>query len=121
MTAQNVAHPSVPSLPANVQDLLARRKVKNNRTLNDEVETIYLMLYDDPKFLSFNEAVYDELAIEGSVFIDGVKAAEMIRDKAVEVGNQMVINAKLAAIVRAVGVVQRRYDGVARNDRRSRA
>jgi hypothetical protein len=121
MTSQNVAHLTTTPLPATVQDLMARRKVKNLRTFNDEVETIYLMLYEHPKFHSWNEASYDEEAIEGSVYIDGVKAAEMIRDKAVELGNQVVMNAKLAAIVKAVGVVQRRFDGVARNDRRSRA
>lgn len=116
--SQAVGHVAAPPLPATVQDLLELRKNKSLRTLNDQVEELYLMLFNDPEFTSYTEAVYDEQAVEGSLAIDNAKAAEMLRDKAREVGNEYVSKQKLASLIKSMNVVQRRY-GISRNERRS--
>jgi hypothetical protein len=98
----------IPPLSRSAEEFLAKRKLKSRRTLNDEVETVYLALINDEQFQGYLEAVYDEDAVEGSLSIDNMKAAEMIRAKALEMEIVAVSKRKLATIVKAMNVVLRR-------------
>src|SRR5262245_65643838 len=109
--------PQPPKLPDTVSDVLARRKLKQRPTLNDEVESLMLSVWEDDQFQSYLDAVYDEQAVEGSLSIDNAKAAELIREKATAIGNR-VSQEKLATIVKSLNVVLRRY-GFSRNERRN--
>lgn len=116
--------PLPPKLPETVADFRNHRKLKSSRTLNDMVEEIHLMLYEDDDYQRFLYAVYDEQAVEGSLAADNIMAAGMIRDKAAKVdkfhplltGNDGKPE-KLATISKALGVVLRRYNQ-SRRDRR---
>jgi hypothetical protein len=102
----------------------AARKTKNERTLNDHVDSIHLTLVDHPKLgEEYNvclDAVYDEDATEGSLSYDNFKAAAIIRAYAEDEGhNPYIANKKLATIVKALNVVLRRY-GKTRQERARR-
>jgi hypothetical protein len=98
-------------LPATARDL--KRKSLRTRTLNDFVEDVFLVIYDEPEFRKFITAVGNEDAVEGSMVADDLKAAEMIRDAAPE-GSPVKIK-KLWTIHKALNVVLRRY-GVSRSE-----
>lgn len=106
-------------LPKTATELLAFRKTKSARTLNDLVEAAYLKLYDNADFNALIYAVYDEQAVEGSTSADNLMAAKMIRDLAkknedmVELANQ-----KLATISKALNIVGRRF-GFSRKERQN--
>lgn len=103
---QNVTIQKVP-LPATKADLLLTRPPLNN--LNDLVDQIHLELYDDPEYIALLDAVSDEDAVEGSLAIDNAKAAERIRNYAIDKGMTYVAEKKLATIVRSLSVVLRRW------------
>ena len=109
-----VKHPLPLPLPVDTKALV--RSSKQKRTLNDQVEDIYLSLYDDKMFQDYLYATYDEQAIEGSLSADNVMAAGMIRDRARKNNSHEVAALKLATISKCLGVVLRRYD----IDRKSR-
>jgi hypothetical protein len=88
-------------------------------TLNDLVDDIHHLLVRDERYRAFLHAVYDEQAVEGSLAVDDVMAAEMIREKAKEIGSTEVARQKLATISKALHVVLRRY-GLSRKERRDR-
>lgn len=119
--AKDIARPSAPALPSTVEDLEKHRRVSPVRTLNDHVEDIHLILWPDPKYRAFLEAVYDEQAVEGSLVADNLEAAQMIRLKAVELGNHYFDGLKKATISKALNVVMRRFDGLggSRQERRN--
>jgi hypothetical protein len=58
----------------------------------------------------------DSDAVEGSLAIDTIKAAEMIRVFAINSNNVFIKNKNLATITRALKVVLRRY-GIGREQR----
>jgi hypothetical protein len=99
-------------LPATVADLLAMRRAKSAPALHDEVERIFLVLYQEPAFrrLQVAEDGFPEDAVEGSVSIDRMESARLIRNWARENEMPFVAEQKLVAIVRSVGVVRRRFD-----------
>lgn len=101
------------SLPTNPAEWDAARKIKSERTLNDHVEAIHMALISDDKLSAdYNrllDAVYDEDAVEGSLATDNTLAAKMIRDYATSTGQHYVEGKKLATIVKALGIVLRRY------------
>lgn len=95
------------------------RQLKQKRTIYDFVEDIHRVLMgsdDNVDYRRWLDAISDDQAIEGSMLIDDSKAAEIIRDYAKDNGIVDVANAKLAAVVRALKVVLRRY-GVSRQER----
>lgn len=110
--------PTPPSLPETAVDFLAQRKLKADRTLNDQVEDIHIRMYEDKQYRGFLYAVYDEQAVEGSLACDNVKAAEMIRNYARKNDFVEVADQKLATITKVLGVVLRRY-GSSRKERRN--
>lgn len=107
--------PLPPQLPDNIDGWT--RKLKAERTLNDQVEDVHRILVDDESYLKLLYAVYDEQAVEGSLSADNIMAAEMIRDKAKKMGAEELAGEKLATISKALGVVLRRY-GSSRKERR---
>jgi hypothetical protein len=105
-------------LPKTVADLMAFRKTKSARTLNDLVEAAYLKLYDNEKFNAYLNAVYDEQAVEGSTSIDNAMAALMIKELAKKDGVVELSSQKLASISKALNIVGRRY-GFSRKERQN--
>jgi hypothetical protein len=105
-----------PQLPETAAAYLSLRKNKAQRTLNDQIEDLHLLLAADKRYSSYLYATYDEMAVEGSLAADNYKASEMIRDKATP-GSE-VSGLKLATINKALGVVLRRY-GTDRKTRRN--
>jgi hypothetical protein len=110
MTNNALKHAAAPPLPATVEELIADRKIKQERTLNDFVEDAYLALYEDSEaFRDFLRAVYDEQAVEGSLAADNLEAAALIREHAKEKGVREITREKKATIVKSLNVVLRRY------------
>lgn len=111
-TTSNSLKPLPPAFPATRNQW--HRFIKTNRTINDYVEEMHLILIDDTevrdKYQGFLWAVYDEQAVEGSLSADNTMAAMMIRDRAREIeDNHPLTGEKLATISKALGVVLRRY------------
>jgi hypothetical protein len=113
-----VSRPVVPPLPATREALIAQRKTLTTKVLNDYVDEVYLILWDDPEFRRFLEAVYNEEAIEGSTKADDLEAARMIREYAKANNIPMLPSKKLETIAKALNVVTRRYR-TSRKERRS--
>ena len=105
-------------LPTTTQDLLAQRRLKAKRTINDLVEDVVIKLWENDTFMKLIDAVYDSDTVEGSMDIDDTLAAMMIRDAAKEAGNEELAGKKLDVIVHAMRVVLRRY-GQDRRERRN--
>lgn len=101
-------------LPAHSSDL--RRKNLAHRTINDEVESLFLPLYEsNSDFRELLEAVYDSEAVEGSLRADDYDAATVLRNQAP--AGSRVAQANKETIRRALNVVLRRYN-ISRNERR---
>jgi len=98
-----------PALPATVKELREYRHLKVKRTINDLVEDFVVRLWEDKTFSKLVEAVYDSEAVEGSLDIDDVMAAQYIRATASKTGNKEVGEAKLDTIRLAMRTVLRRY------------
>lgn len=113
---QVVQKPAPHPLPITKEELEAHRKVFHQPTLNDVVHEYHIILWDDPQYRRYLEAVYDEDAVEGSLAIDNGEAARMIRERAVASSDQRLASKKLATIAKALGVVLRRY-GISRRER----
>ena len=87
---------------------------------HDKVEDLHRLLFDgEQKYREYLNAVWNEQAIEGSLVIDDVMAAIMIRQRASDLyPADEIANANLDTIVRSLRVVLRRY-GMSRAERRS--
>ncbi len=107
-----------PPLPATVADLLAHRKSAVKKSLNDEVDDIFIRLWENPKFRELFEAIHPSQTVEGSFSADDLVAAEMVRKYAEDHHMPTTTNTKLAAIVYSLHVVSRRFDQ-SRNQRRT--
>jgi hypothetical protein len=107
-----------PALPSTVADLMAHRKTPQSRSLNDEVDDVFLRLWENPKFRELFAAIHPSQIIEGSFASDDHVAAEMIRDYARENHFPIVSASKLAAIIFSLHVVCRRWQQ-SRNQRRN--
>ena len=105
------------ALPKTVAALMEQKKSKQTSTLNDQVETVHLSLWEKPEYQRFLDAVYKEQAIEGDLFCDDIEASRLIRDEARKQGNAYVSGQKLATIRKALMVVLRRYR-ISRTERR---
>ena len=105
------------ALPNTVQDLINARKTKSKMTLNDQIESIHMSLWENPVYKKFLDAVYSEQAVEGDLFVDDIEAARMIRAYAKEKGVTYVREQKLATIRKSLLVVLRRF-GTTRRERR---
>jgi hypothetical protein len=84
-------------------------RLKNTRTLTDDVEEIHRILFKDAEYRALLTSTY-ESPVEGSVAIDNIKAATMIREMAKTLGKRKLAREKLAVITSALGSVMRRYN-----------
>jgi hypothetical protein len=105
------------ALPETVEDLMSNLKSKKNQTLNDQVQSLHLILWPKSEYKAYLDAVWKENAVEGDLFVDDIMACEMIRTQAVKSGNAYVANQPLAAIRKALLVVMRRFQ-ISRRERR---
>ena len=105
---QQVIKPAFP-LPTTKEELVSRKTMLAQPTLNDHVDNIHLQLWAEDDYRSLLDAVSDEDAVEGSCAIDNYKAAERIREYGRRHDNTYVAKKKLATIVKALNVVLRRY------------
>ena len=99
-------------LPITVEEMIAKRTMPDKRTLNDYVDDIHKALWavSNEEYQKLLDAVYDEDAVEGSLAIDNAKAAEIIRNWALQDDRMpYVATKKLATIVKALNVVLKRY------------
>lgn len=95
-------------LPAKIDEWT--RFIKVERTLNDYVEDVHRVLWDESEdYRLLLLAVDDSESIEGSLGADNTMAAHLLRDKATEINNKEVARRKLATITKALNVVMRRY------------
>ena len=117
MKPDNLISRMPPELPATAAEHLEHRQLKKERTLNDQVEELHLILVENPQYRAYLRAVVDPQAVEGSLSTDNVMAAMMIRDRAKKVDSE-VKDEKLATIILSLGVVLRRY-GFSRKQRRN--
>jgi hypothetical protein len=109
MSNQNVSRLPAPALPPTVKDLLAQRKAMRTRSLNDDVEDCFLELWEDESFRSLLLAIWKEETVEGSFIADETVAAIKLRSYAVQRSMSLASTAKLAALMRSLRVVCRRY------------
>lgn len=105
-------------LPATVEDLLACRKIKEKRTINDQVEEIHLKLITEEDYRQLLFAAYDEQAVEKNMDYDTIRAALMVRQCATDIGNHELAAVDLPRLKRSLNVVLRRY-GLSREQRRA--
>jgi hypothetical protein len=98
------------ALPANVVELIAQRIVKAEPSLLDECDTIYLALFDDPKFRELRGLDNPENYVEGSVWADDTVAAQMAREKGKEMQLPLVQKADLTTLVNKLRAAERRYN-----------
>jgi hypothetical protein len=117
MNESRIASFRTASLPTTTADFLNFRKLKQKRTLNDQVEDLFLALYEKPDFQQFNEAVFNVQAVTGHLALEDGKLAEMIIDLAKLRGADEVAKQKPWTIVLVIRVVLRRY-GLSRPQRR---
>jgi hypothetical protein len=103
-------------LPNSVVEMQARRLIPFARLLNDMVEELHTKCFEQESYRAYLEGVWDEHCIEGSLAADNFKASEMIRERAKKDGSP-VAREKLATIVKALGIVLKRY-GLSRKQRR---
>lgn len=93
-------------------------KIKKVPSLIDRVQLIHELLIDDPKYLSYISATFNEEAVEGKIVDDSIFAAIMIREQAAMEKDDVVARAQTAAIRTALNYVLRRF-GVSRKQRRN--
>ena len=99
----------VPPLPATRDEFRANRAVKQLPNLNDTVEQIIDLVWENPDYTRLLTAVEDGSAVEGSLVADDYAAARFLRDYAKENNFPSVAHEKLHAIKLAQSVVLRRY------------
>lgn len=110
-----------PPLPATRTDLLAQRKLKVKRSINDLVEDVFVKLWDeDENFQKLLDAIYDSQAVSGDMNDDDVLAALAILDRAKADKNESVASEKIHTIKLAMRVCLRRYR-IGRHERYAQA
>lgn len=115
---ENRAQALAVPFPRTQSQMLALRRIKARRSINDLFEDAYLVLIEtDDTYIRLLDAIYDSQAVEGSLSIDNMKAAERVRNYAIEHNIPALKDEKLATLVRVQGVVVRRY-GMDRKHRR---
>lgn len=94
-----------------VAELREARQLKARPNLNDAVEEIVYLLWEDERFAELTDGVDDASCVEGSIAIDNTLAAMMIRDRAAKSdAGAMVAKASLGAIVKSMNIVLRRHN-----------
>ena len=109
----NITNFATVPLPVTREDLLARKTMASQPTLNDHVDEVFsvLWVHDElgEQFRAFCIAGADDEAVEGSTRADDQEAARMIRQFASDHGNKYLAAKNLTTLARALHVVARRY------------
>jgi len=101
---------AVVPLPKTREALLKQRVTDRRRTLNDYVDEIHVELWEtNTEYMRLLDAVDDAGTVEGSMSIDTVRAAEIIRAHAKKNGIAYAAEQRLASLVRSLNVVLKRY------------
>ena len=99
------------ALPATVAELEAQRLVTRKLKLSDEVEQVYLVLYEDINFRKYRGLDDPDQTVEDDPVVDDVVATQIIQKKAIEMGSYPQITAaKLGPLMRALRVAERRLN-----------
>jgi DNA replicative helicase MCM subunit Mcm2 (Cdc46/Mcm family) len=118
LEAENRQQALATPFPRTQSQMLALRRIKARKSINDLFEDAYLVMIEtDDIYIRLLDAIYDSQAVEGSLSIDNVKAAERVRNYAIEHNIAALKDEKLATLVKVQGVVVRRY-GMDRKHRR---
>jgi hypothetical protein len=94
--------PAPPPLPATVSELDALLTYKQRKTIIDYAGEVNDMLWEDPEYRKYWNAIFKEQAITGSVDGDQFVAAQMVKAKAREMGMVQLQNEKETAIRKAL-------------------
>jgi hypothetical protein len=97
-------------MPANVTDLLAQRIVHTQPKLIDEVEKVFVILYEDDDFRALRGAEDPDETVHGSVVADDIVSAQAIKEKGTELGLPLLIAANLHEISIKLRGAERRYN-----------
>lgn len=98
------------ALPATVTDLLAQRIVNAQPKLIDEVEKVFVMLYEDDDFRALRGAEDPEATVHGSIIADDIVSAQEIKEKGTELGLPLIIAANLHEISIKLRGAERRFN-----------
>jgi hypothetical protein len=118
---EQALRPTSPALPATKSELDNLLSFSKRRTIIDHVQDVNRLLWEDPEYQKYLKATFDEEAITGKVRFDWFVAAQMIKAKAREMGMVQLQDAKEGAIVKAIGRVLNRYEGLSLAERREQA
>lgn len=114
----DLADRTLSRLPATRQELLAKRKLKTDRSLLDRVEGFLVDLWENDEFRRFLATPDNDQAVEGSLIADKISAAGMLRAKAQKDGDEVVGHETLAVLAKKLDAVLRRFVDVSRADGR---
>jgi hypothetical protein len=104
-------------LPATREQMVAQRKVQVEPNLNDLVDMVHLVLYDDAEYKRLLHAVHHSQAVTGRLAFDDYKLAERVMDQAKEMDLVGITSENFGTIHSSLQVVLRRY-GLSRSERR---
>jgi hypothetical protein len=97
-------------MPATVTDLLAQCVVQAKPKLIDEVVKVFIVLYEDATFRALRGEEDPDKYVEGSESCDDTVAAQMVREKGIEMGMSLIKNATLHDICIKLRGAERRYN-----------
>jgi hypothetical protein len=112
-----VPAPRTRALPATVADLEAQR-ISRPRSLIDEVEEVYELLFPDEEFRKYRGMDDPDTFIEGSAWADDAMSALSIRAKGIERDMRLIMDADLTDLVTALRRAERRFNA-SRKQRRN--
>jgi len=98
------------ALPATLADLQSQCIVKTQPKLIDEVVKVFFALYDDEEFRALRGEDDPEATVHGSIVVDDVVSAQMVKEKGVEMGLPLIIAANLHSIGMKLRAAERRYN-----------
>lgn len=100
------------ALPTTREDLLKRKTMAGGPNLNDDIDRLHVILWDNPAYRRFLEGVFDADTVEGSKQADDFEAAAIIREYCKKPENDAyayIGQKNKQTLVRHLHVVLRRY------------
>lgn len=109
------------AIPRSATQMAALRKVQRRRSINSLFEDLYLVLIDtDEKYAQHLESIHDSEAIQGSVRVDRMIAAQIAQSKAIKDGLPVLQDQNLTTFIKCQNDILRIY-GLDRKTRRLKA
>lgn len=112
---------ALPALPTTSKGWLDIAKPQRQPKLLDYVQQAFLAAIDDPEYngrlVALVSAPTNKTAVEGSLGADKIKAADIVRDKGVEIGLP-IETVKLQVIANKLSVMLHRFKDASRAERR---